>query len=116
MLPGHIWASRRWRIFESPLACFGGKSRRTGFATAEDVASGWCPISFTLDPVESVPPGMVRVSAGDSFKLSMPGFENVAPVHLQDYWIDRYEVTNKQFKKFVDSGGYQKREYWIIRF
>jgi eukaryotic-like serine/threonine-protein kinase len=37
---------------------------------------------------------------------------NAPPVDLQDYWLDKYEVTNKQFKQFVDSGGYQKREFW----
>ena len=26
--------------------------------------------------------------------------------------MDRYEVTNRQFKAFVDGGGYGKREYW----
>jgi dienelactone hydrolase len=26
--------------------------------------------------------------------------------------IDKYEVTNAQFKEFVDAGGYEEREYW----
>ncbi|MGE5715199.1 MAG: SUMF1/EgtB/PvdO family nonheme iron enzyme, partial [Acidobacteriota bacterium] len=26
--------------------------------------------------------------------------------------IDRTEVTNEEFRKFVDAGGYQKREFW----
>jgi dienelactone hydrolase len=42
----------------------------------------------------------------------MPGFDNLPEVTLNDYWIDRYEVTNRQFKQFVVSGGYGKREYW----
>lgn len=29
----------------------------------------------------------------------------VRPVELKDYWIDKYEVTNRQFKEFVDQGG-----------
>jgi len=29
-----------------------------------------------------------------------------------DYLIDKYEVTNREFKGFVDAGGYAKREYW----
>ena len=34
-------------------------------------------------------------------------------VELPDYyWLDRYEVTNREFKEFVDRGGYRKREYW----
>ena len=31
---------------------------------------------------------------------------------LDDYWIDRFEVTNRQFKEFVDQGGYRRRDYW----
>src|SRR5216683_3022438 len=35
---------------------------------------------------------------------------------LKDFWIDQYEVTNRQFKAFVDQGGYQKRDYWKFDF
>ena len=35
---------------------------------------------------------------------------------LPAFWIDRYEVTNGEFKKFVDAGGYQKPEYWTTAF
>ena len=37
-------------------------------------------------------------------------------LELKDYWIDQYEVTNRQFKVFVDQGGYQKRDYWKVDF
>ena len=33
-------------------------------------------------------------------------------VTLDDFWIDRFEVTNRQFKEFVDHGGYRRRDYW----
>jgi cephalosporin-C deacetylase-like acetyl esterase len=36
----------------------------------------------------------------------------VAPAAAEEFWIDKYEGTNHQFKEFVDAGGYQKREYW----
>ena len=29
-----------------------------------------------------------------------------------DFWIDRFEVTNREFKVFVDRGGYRTRAYW----
>ncbi|NLP10719.1 SUMF1/EgtB/PvdO family nonheme iron enzyme [bacterium] len=32
--------------------------------------------------------------------------------HINDFFIDRYEVTNRQFKEFVDNDGYRKRAYW----
>ncbi len=28
------------------------------------------------------------------------------------FYMDKYEVTNKQFKKFIDQGGYQNPDYW----
>ena len=67
----------------------------------------------TLDPVGNIPTGMVRVSPAHYLKvLFIPGFEAAPELPLADYWIDQYEVTNKQFKVFVDAGGYSKHEYW----
>ncbi len=28
------------------------------------------------------------------------------------FFMDKYEVTNKQYKEFVDKGGYRNRDYW----
>jgi serine/threonine protein kinase/cephalosporin-C deacetylase-like acetyl esterase len=44
--------------------------------------------------------------------FGLPGFEAVPAIQIQDYWIDRYEVTNQQFKVFMDKGGYRERRYW----
>ncbi|UCC98892.1 MAG: protein kinase [Phycisphaerales bacterium] len=33
-----------------------------------------------------------------------------------DYLIDKYEVTNRQFKEFVDHGGYKDPNYWRHKF
>jgi eukaryotic-like serine/threonine-protein kinase len=60
---------------------------------------------------------MVKVSTAKYFKtLFIPGYEGMPELALGDYWIDQYEVTNRQFKAFVDQGGYQKREYWKVDF
>jgi serine/threonine protein kinase/predicted esterase len=55
-----------------------------------------------LDRKGSLPPGMVRVSGG-----RIQGIGDFA-----DFLVDQFEVTNRQFKEFVDQGGYQKQEYW----
>jgi len=60
----------------------------------------------TLHKHGEIPPGMVYVegvggeTAGDFFSKK------------HGFFIDKYEVTNKQFKKFMDDGGYQNPDYW----
>ncbi len=61
---------------------------------------------FVLERPGTAPAGMVRVPGG-SYQ-----FGSVPAVELQEYWMDRYEVTNQEFKQFVEAGGYQKREFW----
>ncbi len=91
------------------------KILKEGFAT---VQGAWVhemgDLDITLDKEDSVASGMVRATG--AIPLFMPGFEHLDPGELGDYWIDRYEVTNRQFKEFVDAGGYQKREYWSHEF
>src|SRR5688500_15085734 len=53
-----------------------------------------------LDEQRSAPAGMVRVAGAKT---------SIGP--LEDFYIDRYEVTNLEYKK-IDSGGYRKKEYW----
>jgi len=55
----------------------------------------------TLDKKGAMPSGMVRVKGQGE---------------IPDFFIDTYEVTNRQFKEFVDKGGYEKREYWKHKF
>src|SRR5216684_2867938 len=68
------------------------------------------PVNVILDPAGSLPPGMVHVPAG---RVDPTGhFE----VKLDDFLIDKFEVTNREFKKFVDAGGYRERKYWKLPF
>ncbi len=59
-----------------------------------------------LEPKETAQAGMVKVPTGEYQLGGSP------PVQLPEYWIDKYEVTNRQFKDFLDHGGYQDRQYW----
>ena len=55
----------------------------------------------TLDKKDAIPPGMIRVKGQRQ---------------ISDFFVDKYEVTNKEFKEFLDKGGYEKREYWKHKF
>src|SRR3954454_6182159 len=67
------------------------------------------PITFALSPANTAPEGMLRAPGG-------PSTVRGRTVTLDDYWIDRFEVTNRQFKTFVDAGGYRTRSYWTEPF
>lgn len=71
-------------------------------------------VEFKLDKLDSVPDGMVRVDGGE-FTVWLPGLEQLQ-IELPYYFIDAYEVTNRQFKEFVDAGGYTVRQYWTEPF
>ncbi len=89
-----------------PNAYLHWRISKEGFDTVEAAFSTWTTsaIQFQLDPQGSTPPGMVRVPGG-------PYRYGPAPaVEMEDYWLDKYEVTNREFKEFVDAGGYRKRE------
>jgi serine/threonine protein kinase/dienelactone hydrolase len=70
-------------------------------------ASDW---TWKLRPERSVPTEMVVVP-GDWVGLNYPLAEAPA-VRVDDFLIDRHEVTNEEYKRFLEAGGYQKREFW----
>jgi eukaryotic-like serine/threonine-protein kinase len=69
-------------------------------------------IRFELVKPGVLPAGMVKVPAGP-FGIASSGF---FPFPMESYLIDKYEVTNRQYKEFVDRGGYQNRAWWKERF
>ena len=68
-------------------------------------------LKWALVEAGSAPPGMVKVPGG-RWSPTISGLEHLPEAELADFWVDRYEVTNRQFKAFVDHGGYQKAAYW----
>jgi len=47
--------------------------------------------------------------------VRIPGF-TFNSMDYADFYMDRYEVTNRAFKEFVDAGGYRNPEYWLHPF
>ncbi len=86
-----------------------------GYRTLDLVGLPFQDSVIVLDRENAIPPEMVRVAGGD-LNVFYPGFEHVKPIRLGDYLMDRYEVTNRAFKAFVDSGGYRRRELWDYPF
>jgi formylglycine-generating enzyme required for sulfatase activity len=100
-----------------PVGIFRWKMEKEGYETVLAASSSWdfdiakpdimIPKDLVrpLDKQGSIPPGMVRV----------PGAETEVG-KLSDFFTDKYEVANKQYKEFINNGGYRNRKYWKQKF
>lgn len=89
---------KRWRVTAD------------GFAVVEHAAPPG-KLTFALAKLGSIPDDMVPIPGGTT-SAWIAGMDPIEGMPLAGYLIDRYEVTNKQFKAFVDAGGYARRELW----
>jgi len=100
-----------------PVGIFRWKIEKEGYEAVLAASSSWdiaidkknpiipCDLVRVLDEKGSIPEGMVRVTGAET-DLGK----------LDDFLIDKYELTNKQYKEFIDRGGYRNREYWKHEF
>jgi dienelactone hydrolase len=97
-----------------PVDVYFWRIAKAGFAPLEFIGRGpFSDLAFRLEPESGVPAGMAPVAVpGGEANLSIPGLDHHPDVKLDGYLIDRTEVTNEEYRKFVDAGGYQKRELW----
>ena len=73
-------------------------------------------VNITITPIVAEAP-MVRIPAGnfqmgDAFKEGNADDLPVHTVSLNAFYIDRYEVTNAQYRKFMRATGYKAPAYW----
>ena len=92
-----------------PFGYYRFRLTKPGYRTAE-VAGAARAATFTLVPDGPAHAGMVPVSGG------IYSFHVTDTVTLPEFWIGRTEVTNREYKAFVDAGGYRKAEYWVEPF
>jgi len=67
------------------------------------------PISVRLVAADSVPADMVFVPGG-RYQLAGPSMPLGQQTDLADFLLDKYEVSNEQYRTFVASGGYRRPE------
>jgi eukaryotic-like serine/threonine-protein kinase len=66
-----------------------------------------------MDPNGSLPGNMVRIPKSKT-EMLIVGVEKYGPREVPEFLIDKFEVTNRQFKAFIDSGGYTNAAYWTV--
>ncbi|HAX78208.1 MAG TPA: ergothioneine biosynthesis protein EgtB [Cyanobacteria bacterium UBA11372] len=83
--------------------------------SAPQIAQAGCPphkrdISAPVDEIIEIPGG--EFAMGND---SIDALDNESPRHrvdLDTYYIDRYPVTCKQYREFMQAGGYQNPKLW----
>ena len=73
------------------------------------------PLALKLQPRREVPERMSAVPGG-RYRLTSWSRPTSQPVVLAPFFIDQYEVTNREFAQFVDAGGYQRPDFWKVPF
>jgi dienelactone hydrolase len=88
-----------------------------GQSPIDDVFGYWAfmgrKTSYKLPAPGEVPEGMSLVPGGE-FEVVLSGIR--ATETTADFAMDRHEVTNRDFKRFVDAGGYTDPKYWCQPF
>ncbi len=64
-----------------------------------------------LIAVAEAPERMVFIP-GSNYSLVSYGKPTAAKVRLDDYFIDKFEVSNRDYKEFINAGGYLKQPFW----
>ncbi|MFC1633433.1 protein kinase [Planctomycetota bacterium] len=116
-----------------PRGVYRWKIDKKGFETVECVAGEHLDfkrivdktLHLTLHEEGTLPPDMVQIPAGNLEVHSSRASSRVGDIYrigdikviaAPAYCIDKYEVTNEQYKNFVDAGGYRNQECWQHKF
>jgi class 3 adenylate cyclase/dienelactone hydrolase len=93
------------------------KFQKKGFQTIEYAGSlafgplGLDSIVLKLDTIGSLTEDMVRIPKSTTF-MYIVGLEQHGPKDVDEFLIDRHEVTNEAYGKFIEAGGYEDRTFW----
>ena len=91
-----------------PHGTYRWKIEKEGFTTHECVAD----YSFDVRLLEEGLTGEMAWIDAWAAHVHEASYAESTTVETPAYLIDKYEVTNEQFKRFVDQGGYEKHEFW----
>ena len=88
-----------------PLAQLRFRVTKEGYAPIEAAPQITPVIRFKLRRIETASAGMVAVPGGPTRFAGRS-------VDVPEFEIDQFEVTNREYKRFVAGGGYQRPGFW----
>ncbi len=97
-----------WLPFDvSPL-----KIEKVGHKIVERLIFSDELVKIRLDQIQTAHPRMVLVEAGTEVGILLPGMEHLARRDVNEFMIDQFETTNAEYKRFLDDGGYENKDFW----
>jgi hypothetical protein len=112
-----------WKLFgvtplndyKIPVSYIRIKIEKPGFQTINLTSHGlfWSEPDtvLKLDSIGILPENMVRVPTRIA-PISYMSRVKYKGKLVGEFLVDRFEVTNKEYKSFLDAGGYSKKNYW----
>jgi len=96
-----------------PVAYIRIKIEKEGYDTILLTAFNLLDMSkpLVLDSIGLLPQGMVHVPP-QTTQMRIIGLEKYGGKQVGEFLADRFEVTNKEFRQFIDAGGYSDKRYW----
>lgn len=100
----------RWRISKPNAGTY------EAAPVVSDMNGFFKEFHFDLAGNTHAPEEMVFVPAKPDYMDYIWSLGEFGPYRLPAYYMDKYEVTNRQFQAFVDQGGYVEQRFWKQRF
>ena len=102
LIPTNAWFYRYTKPGYRPVTVMGARLGGSYVPIPSPV-----PLRLVTDPDSD----MVLLRGG-RLVGTLYGLDAGAVFELSDFLMDKLEITNRQYKGFVDAGGYSKREWW----
>ena len=67
---------------------------------------------FVLHEFKDSYKGMVYIPGGENRPILFGQHLFSEKPHLDGFFLDKFEVTNREYKSFVDAGAYRRNEFW----
>jgi formylglycine-generating enzyme required for sulfatase activity len=101
------WPNQSWQEIVNWLST--GRWLRSGVIVTSVILVALFITTLIPSPLPPPSPPEIIIPAGPFWMGSDDEYPDASPLHqvyVETFWIDKYEVTNEKYKKFIDATGY----------